>query len=1190
MKPYQHLLFIVLGITGLTAYFQFTTIHKNTTDITSVSASADTLILEDLISYWDGDIMYFNSKVENLSKFTGDSIFYYYNHLFDLGEHNQMRFRRKQEFKDRIEPTTRYQYDLYHKGYLLSEKAAFFYIIDNKIKKGAVRIPSYVNIDTSVNVSKDEAIEFALKAIPAKVYAWDEPSWEEDAKSNGESFYPNPKLIITRKLGNNNFELIYKIDIYVMPWKKYIVELSPKTGAVIKVYQDISYCNICSSPSETNKSVNLHHYTLPALITLEACPEPNGIDFTYQLNQTLNKSINIITVPYNSPPPMGSQICWSSSNNNQNVLANTAYHGVEYCHKYFNQNGYNWTGINNGNMPYKIILNEGAGGAANTVSLNDFYINLEVDYNNHYNSWVTYDVIGHEITHGIDRYSAELRNNSAFTESLIILESICDIMGVVIENQKTGTTSWSLGEDITNGGEVRYFNNPTNSTILGVNNPQPSKYMGTNWSSNGANAFGYPPDSYHSHFNNGVMNHWFYLLATGGNGNNDGITYNISSPLSIQQASLLVFKTLTETLEDYSIKNFSETRKATLDAANNLFGGSCSTEWETVRQAWDAVGVYGDCELDVKTSVSGTNMIPCDCDITIDDICGGSGNYTVTWYQEIGTSWQEVGEEALQYNGDCDERYKAKIYDEVTKCEIEREFDCAGGSGSSTNPGQNPCDGYRFTPIQITSNINQLCRDGDIFLTVTGGIPPYSYQWSNGATTQDLQNVGAGTYYVTITDNPICNIEVGGPFVIQEDVPQVTLNNITTSCYSSATGAINISVTGGDLPYSFQWSNGATTQNLSPANGGTHSLTITDKSGCASYANFTVPTYPEILVNAVVEDECPNSDDGQISISVSGGLPPHTIQWTDGSTATTRTNLSHGFYGVSVTDGNNCTFTTYIQVEEIEPDEVLTEDCRYSDLICKGNIIDQIDHGVYYANDPIDCRYLNEYCNINNDLRTEHHSGPFSYLDFSSPNCEKDEVCSNGEVYYTYIGYKNKTYTSDATYNTPPTICFEEIECVYPQLNYQSESLGSPNPIGSPTSQLNPAGTACPSHLCQVDYKCKGQVVFSDCVPCAFVPPTDSLNNLSLNIRATQFNEVVVYPNPFSNRINLIIDSQKEEEITIKLLDLLGKEILINQKILTPGDNRIFLNLNKSIAEGVYLLKISNSNGIEYITKLLHTN
>lgn len=120
----------------------------------------------------------------------------------------------------------------------------------------------------------------------------------------------------------------------------------------------------------------------------------------------------------------------------------------------------------------------------------------------------------------------------------------------------------------------------------------------------------------------------------------------------------------------------------------------------------------------------------------------------------------------------------------------------------------------------VTSSSDIDCfgnANGNIDITVTGGFPPYTYLWTNGATTQDLTNVPAGTYNVEISDTTGCVFEFAKAIIVDGPSAALDATEVITNvvCFGAATGSINITVSGGTPGYSFLWSNGATTEDIS---------------------------------------------------------------------------------------------------------------------------------------------------------------------------------------------------------------------------------------------------------------------------------------------------------------------------------------------------------------------------------------
>ncbi|HQJ21155.1 MAG TPA: gliding motility-associated C-terminal domain-containing protein, partial [Bacteroidales bacterium] len=212
---------------------------------------------------------------------------------------------------------------------------------------------------------------------------------------------------------------------------------------------------------------------------------------------------------------------------------------------------------------------------------------------------------------------------------------------------------------------------------------------------------------------------------------------------------------------------------------------------------------------------------------------------------------------------------------------------------------------------------NVLCygeSTGAIDITVSGGTSPYSFLWSNGAITEDLNNVPVGNYTVTITDANGCTYISGGDVTGPESGMTASVYVTNVLCNGANTGAIDLTVSGGILPYTFLWSNGETTEDISSVPAGQYSVTITDLTGCRIIQNAQI-TEPEKLsiVPTVIDASCPDTGDGSITLTITGGVPPYTVLWSDGITGTTRTT-GYGIYTVIVTDINACAAELDIEV------------------------------------------------------------------------------------------------------------------------------------------------------------------------------------------------------------------------------------------------------------------------------------
>jgi len=138
----------------------------------------------------------------------------------------------------------------------------------------------------------------------------------------------------------------------------------------------------------------------------------------------------------------------------------------------------------------------------------------------------------------------------------------------------------------------------------------------------------------------------------------------------------------------------------------------------------------------------------------------------------------------------------------------------------------------------LSSNIICYGTAGIIDITINGGISPFTYSWSNGETTEDIGNLSAGNYDVTVTDS-LGTIATSTISLSQSSAIQ--LNFATSYCSGSINPcAFSLSVSGGTPPYSYLWSNNASTQNLPILTGGTYSVTVFDSNGCLETGSITL--------------------------------------------------------------------------------------------------------------------------------------------------------------------------------------------------------------------------------------------------------------------------------------------------------------------------------------------------------------
>lgn len=228
---------------------------------------------------------------------------------------------------------------------------------------------------------------------------------------------------------------------------------------------------------------------------------------------------------------------------------------------------------------------------------------------------------------------------------------------------------------------------------------------------------------------------------------------------------------------------------------------------------------------------------------------------------------------------------------------------------------------------------------GAISLAVAGGTTSYEYTWSHGPSTSSLTNLGAGTYTVTVEDFNGC-IEIETYTLTQPSALAITnseislYNGYSVSCFGSANGSIDITVEGGNPPYTYQWSNNLTTQDVSGLTATNYLVTVTDANNCtvvSSQFSLTQPTalsasavpttlYP-VTTGGPFNTTC-NSMDGAAEVSASGGIGFYSYAWSNNETTAAITELAGGVYSVTITDENACTTVANTTLTSPGPQDV----------------------------------------------------------------------------------------------------------------------------------------------------------------------------------------------------------------------------------------------------------------------------
>ena len=250
-----------------------------------------------------------------------------------------------------------------------------------------------------------------------------------------------------------------------------------------------------------------------------------------------------------------------------------------------------------------------------------------------------------------------------------------------------------------------------------------------------------------------------------------------------------------------------------------------------------------------------------------------------------------------------------------------------------------------IAPLNVSTVPNMVdCfgnQTGSINASISGGTAPYTSSWINqnsqiyAAPTEDINSIGIGTYLTIVTDSQGC-IDSSSASITQPAALSISTTKIDVLCHGNNTGSINATILGGTLPYSYSWSNGATSEDLSGIIAGSYTLTVTDANGCSALMNVEInqPSSPLAVMTETTPIACFGMSTGSVSAMVVGGTAPYQYAWSNGATSTEINNVLAGPYSILVTDNHGCTAFSGANVQQ--PQQGLNVSINVTDPSCHG--------------------------------------------------------------------------------------------------------------------------------------------------------------------------------------------------------------------------------------------------------------
>jgi Zn-dependent metalloprotease/PKD repeat protein len=504
-----------------------------------------------------------------------------------------------------------YRYELTFLSYRIQDAMFIVHVNNGKIYAVNGNLFRNINLSNNIGLSESDALHQLLGKINAQKYKWQMPEEEmllqKESNNPRATYYPKGEIVIVKDKTKEEYLYTYSFNVYAsLPLKRAIYCVDASNGNI--VFEN----NIIHEGNANGTAVTKFSGTQP-IKTDSLGPS------SFRLRETY-RGLGIETYNMLKGTNYGNAVdftdtdnLWNNVNTAKDEVATDAHWGAgktwDFFYYKFERNS-----IDNLGFKIKSYVHYDVNYA------NAFWDGQRMTYGDGNTSWqplVALDICGHEITHGLTTFTANLNYSN---ESGALNEAFSDIFATAIEfYAKPATANWLIGDDI--GTPIRSMSNPGAFS-------QPDTYLGSAWYSGTADNGGV-------HTNSGVLNFWFYLLTNGGSGTNDNFqTYNVTG-LGIDTAQSIAFRLLTVYLTSSS--QYADARFYAIIAATDLYG-ACGQAVQSVCDAFHAVGIGNAFVSGVQSNFIASNATFCQTPANVNFVNQSNNGGSYLWDFGDGTT------------------------------------------------------------------------------------------------------------------------------------------------------------------------------------------------------------------------------------------------------------------------------------------------------------------------------------------------------------------------------------------------------------------------------------------------------------------------------------------------------------------------------------------------------------------------